>query len=121
MKTSFCLAFIFAAGGAFAQQQFPASLNLAVKESRVVVKDTLKLNPHLSYYSKNYDKVFPTANYTFDSMEYRNNVIHIGDRNGSFYDRDTPHIFRVMPMAGVNVDAWSANPCNSGYTIEPKK
>jgi hypothetical protein len=121
MKLLICTVAFCIAGGAFAQQQFPASLNLAVKESKAVVQDTLKLNPHLSYYSKNYDKVFPTAHYTFDSMEYGSNVIHIGDRNGGFYDRDTPHIFRVMPMAGVNVDAWSANPCNSGYTIEPKK
>ena len=98
-------------------QGISRDLKLAVKESGVVVRDTLvKLNPDLGYYSRNYDKVFPIAHYTFDTMEYGSRVIHIGDRNGSFYDRDTPHIFRVMPMAGVNVDASQAQPIVPGYS-----
>ena len=96
-------------------QELPDNLSLAVKESRNLLP-SLELNPELSYYSKNYYRIFRQGAYTFEAFDYgASNMLNLNSRG---YDSSTPHIFNVMPMAGVNVDATMAQPSQAGCPIK---
>lgn len=113
MKNMLCILILGTTLSVFSQE-LPENLTLAVKDNQVE-SSSVKLNPDLHYYSKNYNKVFGHDNYTFDSLSYGERNIYVGDNTKLFYDKNTPHIFTVMPMAGVNVDACMAQPSNAGY------
>jgi len=104
-------------GGFSSAQQLPQNLSMAVKETKPEFP-SVELNPELSYYSKNYDKVFRMDNYTFDTFDYGQRNIYMIDFNYQYFDPNTPHIFRVMPLAGVNVDAFMAQPSHAGYITQ---
>lgn len=113
MKISVIALLMF--GGAAIAQELPDNLSLAVSNSKIEFP-SVELNPELSFYSKNYDKVFRLGNYTYDTFDYGGRNVYTIDFNYRYFDSNTPHIFKVMPLPGVNVDAFMAMPCNAGYT-----
>lgn len=105
--------------GAYAySQEIPRDLKLAVKMDSKIVADTLS-GPDFTYYSKNYDKVFGPSLFTEDYFRYSRQTIFINtdyDKSDFNHSSVVPHIFTVMPLAGVNVDACRAQPDQAIYS-----
>jgi hypothetical protein len=100
-------------------QEIPRNLNLAVKASRSFTADSLSIQD-LTYYSKNFDRIFGPDLFTEDYLNYGLKAIYINPDYKMFYN-DTyrpQHIFTVMPMAGVDVGACGAQPQYAVYSIE---
>lgn len=102
-------------------QQIPTDLKLAVKMDKRFASDSLS-GQDFSYYSKNYDKIFGPSLFTEDYLNYSRNAIYINPDNKVFYNdaHRVPHIFTVMPLAGVNVDAFFACPQHAIYDVESR-
>jgi hypothetical protein len=99
-------------------QEIPRNLSLAVTLGRSFTPDT----PDFTYYSKNFDTVFGLGLFTEDYLSYETQAIYINPDYKMFYN-DTyraSHIFNVMPLAGVNVAAFQAMPCNAVYSVESR-
>ena len=101
MKKYFSIIAI-AIGFASYGQQVPQNLTVAAKQTQF--DDTaLKpaIVPSLSYYSKNYDKVFNMANYTFDSTDYGSRKFFVGYDTTLFADV-AKYVILNMPFPGPN-------------------
>lgn len=99
-------------------QEIPRDLKLAIKLDNRFVSDSLSSHHDFTYYSKNYEKVFGPSIFTEDYLRYSRNSIYINPDSKMFYNdaHRVPHIFTVMPLAGVNVNACQARPDQAIYS-----
>ena len=84
-------------------QQLPQSLTVAVNSNKIeqgVLKP--KIIPTLSFYSKNYTKVFGKYNYTLDPLDFGDRNIYIQTDTRVFSNLSNRLIMN-MPLAGIDV------------------
>ena len=81
-------------------QVIPQNLNVAVRQN---MANTLLpvFNPHLSFYSKNYNEIFGMYNYTFNTLNLGVRDVYVAD-NKLYYNAS--HLFITqMPLGGLTL------------------
>ncbi|TRW27466.1 hypothetical protein FMM05_02160 [Flavobacterium zepuense] len=98
MKSSLIIAYLIVTGFCNAQQ-VPQFLQAAVNESRIdegILKPMF--SPQLSFYSKNYTRVFGRFNYTFDAQTSGQRNVYVSSDNKLYFGNI--NFITEMPIAG---------------------
>jgi len=110
MKKSIAV-FVFAFGiNAYSQQKmFSDNLGIATAENKIQSIDFKSLTSHLSYFSKNYEKVFGEYIFSNDSNNFGARNVYVGYDNRMHYQGSSIFIMENQGALTSGNLAWNAD------------
>jgi len=85
-------------------KMFSDNLSVATAENKIKVIDFTQLTSHLSYLSKNYDNVFGEYIFSFDSNNFGDKNVYVGQGERMYYQGQSAFIMEHQgPLAAGNL------------------